>query len=93
MNAFFEGARRSFVTRRVAASATASVGAAVLNSVCAVAVAQQATPHNFDQITVTAERITPTAPGEGAARAEASRVPGGADVVSTDDYADGRAAP
>jgi iron complex outermembrane receptor protein len=55
------------------------------------AVAQQAAPHAFDQITVTADRLTPTAPGEGAARAEAARVPGGADVVSATDYENGRA--
>lgn len=71
--------------------AIASLGAVVSISACAETLAQQATPHSFDQITVTADRITPTAPGEGAARAEAARVPGGADVVSADDYAAGRA--
>jgi iron complex outermembrane receptor protein len=71
--------------------AIASVGAVVCGSAGADALAQQAPAHSFDQITVTADRITPTAPGEGAARAEAARVPGGADVVSADDYAAGRA--
>ena len=99
MNASFEGARRSFVARHAAAS----VGAAVSYSFCAMAVAQQlaqqppeqparpSTPHAFEQITVTADRMTPTAPGEAAARAEAARVPGGADIVAATDYADGRA--
>jgi len=71
--------------------AIASVGAVVCGSAGAEAVAQQVPAHSFDQITVTADRITPTAPGEGAARAEAARVPGGADVVSAEDYAAGRA--
>jgi iron complex outermembrane receptor protein len=71
-------------------SVAASLGAAA-TCFCLPAAADEAAPHAFDQITVTADRITPTAPGEGAARAEASRVPGGADVVSANDYADGRA--
>ena len=79
MNAFSGGARRTLV------------GAAVSCSLCGTALAQQATPHPFDQITVSADRITPTAPGEDAARAEAARVPGGTDVVSASDYAHGRA--
>ena len=87
MNASLEGTRRSLVARHAAAS----VGAAVSCSFCAMAVAQQATPHSFEQITITADRMTATAPGEGAARAEAARVPGGADVVAATDYADGRA--
>jgi iron complex outermembrane recepter protein len=45
----------------------------------------------LDQITVTADRLTPSAPGEGAARAAAERVPGGANVVGQSEYADGRA--
>ncbi len=79
MNAFSGGVRRTLV------------GAAVSCSLCPAALAQQANPHPFDQIVVTAERITPTAPGEDVARAEAAQVPGGADVVSASDYADGRA--
>src|SRR5690242_3273286 len=38
-------------------------------------------PHAFQQITVTADRVTATAPGEDVARVEAAHVPGGADVV------------
>ena len=79
MNALSGGARRTLV------------GAAVSCSLCTAALAQQAAPHAFDQITISADRITPTAPGEEAARADAARVPGGADVVSASDYADGRA--
>ncbi len=45
----------------------------------------------IEQVTVTARRNTPTAPGEAAARAELARVPGGASVVSHEEYADGRA--
>jgi iron complex outermembrane recepter protein len=82
MNAFSGSARRNLV------------GAAVASVLCQAALAQQApppAPHSFEQITVTADRITATAPGEGVARAEAAQVPGGADVVSANDYADGRA--
>jgi iron complex outermembrane receptor protein len=79
MIAFPGGARRTLV------------GAAVACSLGPTAFAQQASPHAFEQITVTADRVTPTAPGEDAARFEAARVPGGADVVSATDYADGRA--
>jgi hypothetical protein len=42
------------------------------------------------QVTVLGRRLTSTAPGEEAARAEAERVPGGAGVVSSNEYADGR---
>jgi iron complex outermembrane receptor protein len=45
----------------------------------------------LDQITVTADRLALSAPGEGVARAEAERVPGGANVVGESEYADGRA--
>src|SRR4051812_5433736 len=82
MNALSGGARRTLV------------GAAVASVLCQAALAQQApppAPHAFEQIIVTADRITATAPGEGVARAEAAQVPGGADVVSASDYADGRA--
>jgi len=52
------------------------------------------TPQNpsLGQVTVTAERLSPTAPGEAAARAEVARVPGGANVVGSDEYSDGRVA-
>lgn len=79
MNAFSGGARRTLV------------GAAVAFALGAPALAQQAAPHAFEQITVTADRISATAPGEDIARFEAARVPGGADVVSATDYEDGRA--
>lgn len=55
------------------------------------AVADQASPQWLQQITVTADHVPPSAPGEGAARAEAARVPGGANVVGVSEYADGRA--
>lgn len=45
-----------------------------------------------DQITITARRLTTTAPGIDAARTEAARVPGGSNVVANEDYASGRAA-
>lgn len=48
-------------------------------------------PSQVEQVTITADRLTPTAPGEGAARAEAARVPGGAAIVASSEYADGRA--
>src|SRR5688572_21239745 len=43
-------------------------------------------------VTVTARRLTLTAPGEDVARVEAARVPGGTNIVGSTDYADGRAA-
>lgn len=67
------------------------VGATLMSSIAMSANAQQASPRTLDQITVTADRLTPSAPGEGAARAEAERVPGGANVVGASEYADGRA--
>jgi iron complex outermembrane recepter protein len=93
MKAFFQSARRSSVALRAATSP--GVAASII-SVCTLssaqqAVAQQATPRTLDQITVTADRITATAPGEASAREEASRVPGGVNVVSAAEYADGRA--
>jgi iron complex outermembrane receptor protein len=45
-----------------------------------------------DQIIVYGQRLTQTAPGEQVARTEAARVPGGTNVVGTDEYADGRSA-
>jgi len=85
MYASIPGVRRSSVARRPAAS----VAAAAFISLGQITAAQQSqTP---EQVTITAGRITPTAPGEAAARAEAARVPGGADVVSQKEYADGRA--
>lgn len=60
---------------------------------CALASTAHAEPavRALDQITVTAERLALSAPGEGAARAEAERVPGGANIVGASEYADGRA--
>jgi iron complex outermembrane receptor protein len=78
--------RRPSFARLIAASSGAAASC-LLNT---TSLAQQAAPHAFDQITITADRLTPTAPGEDAARADASRVPGGADVVGAADYADGR---
>lgn len=56
-----------------------------------VAHAEPTAPRTLEQITVTADRPTLSAPGEDAARAEAERVPGGANVVGQSEYADGRA--
>ncbi|MEJ1964073.1 MAG: TonB-dependent receptor [Gammaproteobacteria bacterium] len=94
MNAPSEGARRPFVARHAAASLSAALSCSFCSLALAEAAAESAAqpaPHAFDQITINADRITPTAPGEEAARAEAARVPGGADVVSAADYANGRA--
>jgi iron complex outermembrane receptor protein len=57
----------------------------------AACVAVLAVGASQEQVTITARRLTPTAPGELAAREEAARVAGGANVVSRDDYAGGRA--
>ena len=53
-------------------------------------VGAEATPQ-LERLVVVGERISPTAPGEALAREELARVPGGATVVTADDYADGRA--
>jgi iron complex outermembrane receptor protein len=45
----------------------------------------------LERVVVYGGRISATAPGEEAARAEAARVPGGSNVVSAAEYADGRA--
>lgn len=87
MKPFIRGARR----QSFACLAAASPGAAITLCLCAPALAQQPPARTLDQITVTADRLTLTAPGESAARHEAGRVPGGANVVSAEDYADGRA--
>jgi iron complex outermembrane receptor protein len=67
------------------------IGAALMYSVAMDASAQQAAIRTLDQIVVTADRLTASAPGEGAARAAADRVPGGASVVGASEYSDGRA--
>lgn len=87
MNPFPRSARRRSSARLLPAPA----GAAFALCLCAPAPAQQPPARTLEQITVTADRITLTAPGEDVARLEAARVPGGADVVSFTDYADGRA--
>jgi len=87
MNPFPSSARRRSSARLLPAPA----GAAFALCLCAPAPAQQPPPRTLEQITVTADRVTLTAPGEDIARLEAARVPGGADVVSFTDYADGRA--
>lgn len=46
---------------------------------------------SIERVTVTAQRVTATAPGEAVARWEANRVPGGADVVARQQYENGRA--
>src|SRR5919198_2994781 len=65
--------------------------AAIVGALALDARAEQAAPHTLEQVTVTADRLTPSAPGEAAARAEAERVPGGANIVGQSEYADGRA--
>ena len=65
--------------------------AAVVGALAVEAHAEPAAPHPLDQVTVTADRLTASAPGEAAARAAAERVPGGANVVGQSEYADGRA--
>jgi iron complex outermembrane recepter protein len=62
-----------------------------MNILIAAITAALAVSASSEQVTVTARRITPSAPGEQAAREEVSRVAGGASVVSRDDYASGRA--
>jgi iron complex outermembrane receptor protein len=67
------------------------ISGALAAAVGAIAHAEQPPMRTLDQVTVTADRLTPSAPGEAAARAEAERVPGGANVVGQSEYADGRA--
>jgi iron complex outermembrane receptor protein len=88
MNPFFRGARRRPSLARLL---SAPSGAAFAACLCAPTFAQQPPSRTLEQITVTADRLTLTAPGQDVARREAGRVPGGADVVSAEDYADGRA--
>lgn len=46
---------------------------------------------SVDQVTIRAERLDPTAPGEAVAREIAARVPGGSNVVGLSEYEAGRA--
>jgi iron complex outermembrane receptor protein len=62
-----------------------------MNTLIAAVTAALAVSASPEQVTVTARRITPTAPGEAVARAEAARVAGGANVVGREEYASGRA--
>src|SRR5687767_1006772 len=87
MNPFIRGARRPLLARLL----SAPTGAAFAACLCAPSFAQQPPSRTLEQITVTADRLTLTAPGQDVARREAERVPGGADVVSAEDYANGRA--
>jgi iron complex outermembrane recepter protein len=87
MNPFIRGARRPSLARLL----SAPTGAAFAACLCAPSFAQQPPSRTLEQITVTADRLTLTAPGQDVARREAERVPGGADVVSAEDYANGRA--
>jgi iron complex outermembrane receptor protein len=90
MTSFIRGARP--VARRPAALACAAITLLCAPPLFpASAFAEQPAARTLEQITVTGDRITLTAPGVDAARREAERVPGGADVVSAADYADGRA--
>jgi iron complex outermembrane receptor protein len=62
-----------------------------MNTLIAAVAAALAASANTEQVTVTARRITPTAPGEAAARAEAARIAGGSSIVGRDEYSSGRA--
>jgi iron complex outermembrane receptor protein len=62
-----------------------------MNALIAAVTAAVAVSANTEQVTVTARRITPTAQGEAAARAEVARIAGGANVVGRDEYSNGRA--
>jgi len=91
MDRFTSSARRA----RAKPLAPTSIGVVVslfASHACLAEPAEQQTPaRTLQQITVTADRISATAPGEVAARMEAERVAGGTDVVGRDEYADGRA--
>lgn len=80
---------------RIASRSVATLGAAAslfVSYACLAEPAEQQAPaRTLQQITVTADRLSATAPGEMAARIEAERVAGGADVVGRDDYSSGRA--
>lgn len=67
---------------------TSCAWAFVSTLTCVVAVADDV---GTDQVTITARRLTLTAPGAEAAREDAERTAGGVNVVSSEDYADGRA--
>jgi iron complex outermembrane recepter protein len=77
-------------SRRVHGASCAA--ALVLVAVSHPAPAQTSVSAGISQnVTVTAKRLSPTAPGEAAARAEAARVPGGSNIIGLGEYADGRA--
>ncbi len=78
---------------RLRARPNRAVPAAVcmLGALSAMAQQSQDMRGPLEQVTVTSRRLTPTAPGEAAARAAAALVPGGAGVVARSDYAQGRA--
>lgn len=71
----------------------AACAAVLLLSALPFAAPAQNTPGGAvpQTITVTAKRLSPTAPGEAAARADAARVPGGSNIIGLGEYADGRA--
>src|SRR5262245_23082921 len=83
-------ARRGRATRPVA-TLGAAASLFVAHACLAEPTEAQAPARTLQQITVTADRLSATAPGEVAARLEAERVAGGTDVVGRDEYADGRA--
>src|SRR5688572_20437415 len=70
---------------RVTFSLAAALGAALSIH------AEESDNTSSSSVTVTARRVTLTAPGEEAARAAAARVPGGVSIVGSEEYADGRA--
>ena len=57
----------------------------------AAAARAQERSQSVDQVTIRAQRLDPTAPGEAAAREAAARVPGGSNVVGLSEYEAGRA--
>src|SRR5262245_46010995 len=91
MVCFTSSARRARATRHVATTIGATASLFLSYACLAEPTEQQAPSRTLQQITVTADRLSATAPGEVAARIEAERVAGGSDVVGRDEYADGRA--
>jgi iron complex outermembrane recepter protein len=91
MDRFTSSARRARATQPVARSIGAAATLLVSYACLADPTEQPVPARTLQQITITADRLSATAPGEVAARLEAARVAGGTDVVGRDEYADGRA--
>ena len=90
MDSFIADALRVRTPRFTAAEAGTALG--LIGLIAATAATAEPLPaRTLEQITVTADRLSATAPGEGAARVDAQRVPGGSEIVGREEYADGRA--